>query len=289
MDLIIILIALAIMIAVMILFVSIRNIALTIPEDNRDYLDPLPPLLRFIWPLVKLVASNIGERVPVDELEKTAKILSRSGLDYLFSPEQFFALQFISSLFFSLSAGLVMHVLDAFNPVLLAASLAFGAIFPRISLTDQRKKREDLIIRALPTYLDFIVLAIEAGLNFSGALMQSVNKGPDGPLRHEFSRVLREIKAGKPKLDALRNLEQRLSIKEVSSLVIAIIQAESSGSSVGDTLRIQANQRRVERFQRAEKKALEAPVKLIFPLVAFIFPVTFLILAFPIAMKVVHM
>jgi tight adherence protein C len=166
--------------------------------------------------------------------------------------------------------------------------LLLGIIFPRISLSDQRKKREDKIIRALPVYLDFMVMAIEAGLNFIGAVHQSVKKGPDGPLKIELERVLREIKAGKPKLDAFRTMNERLNVREVSSFVSALAQAELTGASVGQTLKIQADQRRLERFQRAEKKALEAPVKLIFPLVAFIFPVTFIMLAFPIVMKFMH-
>lgn len=83
-------------------------------------------------------------------------------------------------------------------------------------------------------------------------------------------------------------MADRLQITEVNSLVSALAQAEKTGASLGSTLRIQADQRRVERFQRAEKKALEAPVKLVFPLIVFIFPVTFMILAFPIAMKFMY-
>jgi tight adherence protein C len=124
-------------------------------------------------------------------------------------------------------------------------------------------------------------MAVEAGMNLSGALAQSVEKGPDGPLRIEFQKVMRDVKAGMSRMESIRAMAERLGIREVTSFSSALAQAERPGASVGP----QADQRRVERFQRAEKLALEAPVKLVFPLVAFNFPTTFLVLAFPIVMK----
>ncbi|GAA5218210.1 type II secretion system F family protein [Corallincola platygyrae] len=276
------------MVATVLIIFGAYNVRKIMPREDREYLDPLPFLLRPIWPLVNLIATYFGERLPVDELERQAKMLQRSGLDYLFTPEQLFGIQVISAVCFSAGCWIVMSVLGnaGFLPVSLAA--LFGAVFPRISLGDYRKKREGNIIKHLPTYLDFLVLTVEAGLNLTAGLAQAVKKGPIGPLQYEFSRVLREIKAGKPKLDALRAMDDRLGVKEVSSFVSALVQAEKSGASIGDTLAIQAEQRRVERFQRAEKKALEAPVKLVFPLVAFIFPVTFIIIGFPIVMKFLY-
>ena len=117
--------------------------------------------------------------------------------------------------------------------------------------------------------------------------MQAVDKGPEGPLNVEVQKVLRDIKAGSGRIVALRNMSNRLEIKEISSLVSSLAQAEKSGSSIGETLRIQSDQRRVERFQRAEKLAMQAPVKLVGPLVLFIFPTTFIILFFPIATQMI--
>lgn len=120
-------------------------------------------------------------------------------------------------------------------------------------------------------------------MNLNSALMQAVEKGPPGPLNHEFQKVLRDIKAGVGKIEALRNMSERIDIREIRSLVSSLSHAEKSGSSVGETLRIQSEQRRTERFQRAEKLAMQAPVKLVGPLVLFIFPTTFIVLFFPIA------
>jgi tight adherence protein C len=112
-----------------------------------------------------------------------------------------------------------------------------------------------------------------------------MEKGPAGPLRHEFFMVVRDLRSGLPRADALRRMESRLQMLEITSFVGAVIQAEKMGARLGTALRAQAEQRRVERFQRAEKLAMEAPVKLIGPLMMFIFPVTFIVIGFPIAMK----
>ena len=99
-----------------------------------------------------------------------------------------------------------------------------------------------------------------------------MEKGPDGPLRREFEHMLRDLKSGLSRTEALRRLDERVEIREISNFVGVVIRADRMGSSMAAALRFQADQRRVERFQRAEKQAMEAPVKLVFPLLVFIFP-----------------
>ena len=130
-------------------------------------------------------------------------------------------------------------------------------------------------------------MCVEGGLNLQGALGQAMEKGPAGPLRNEFAVVLRDLRSGLSRADALRRMAERLDIQEITSFVSSIIQAEKMGASLASVLRVQSEQRRNERFQRAEKMAMEAPVKLVGPLVIFIFPVTFIVLGFPIVMKVI--
>ena len=158
-------------------------------------------------------------------------------------------------------------------------------MMPSIWLSDTRKRRDDAVIRTLPVYLDFLTMCVEAGLNLQGALGQAMEKATPGPLRNEFAVVLRDLRSGLSRSDALRRMAERLDIQEITSFVSSIIQAEKMGASLANVLRVQSDQRRNERFQRAEKQAMEAPVKLVFPLVIFIFPVTFIVLLFPIAMK----
>ena len=116
----------------------------------------------------------------------------------------------------------------------------------------------------------------------NGAICQAVDKGPAGPLRNEFALVLRDLRSGLTRIDALRRMDERTRIPQVANFVTAVVQADRMGGSLGATFRHQAEQRRTERFQLAEKQAMEAPVKLIFPLLVFIFPATFIILMFPI-------
>ena len=175
--------------------------------------------------------------------------------------------------------------LVAMMVLLFLLGLVLGYFYPDIWLSDVRGRRAKAVQRTLPSYLDFITMAVEAGLNMTGAISQAMDKGPPGPLKHEFYMVVRDLRSGLPRADALRRMEARLQMVEISSFVGTVIQAEKMGASLGAALRGQAEQRRVERFQRAEKLAMEAPVKLIGPLMMFIFPVTFIVLGFPIVMK----
>lgn len=256
-----------------------------VPEEDREFLDPLPKLLRMLWPLIRLVDYHICRLIPQALLAGPAEALRLSGLLYLMSPTQFVALCMVSLSFFGAFTVFVLSAADMFHWLALVGAALLGYIYPRIWLKDALKKRQKLIVKALPTYLDFLTMSVEAGLNMAGAISQAVAKGPAGPLKNEFAYVLRDLRSGLTRADALRRMEARVRIPQVSSFISAVIQAERMGASLGPTFRAQAEQRRIERFQIAEKLAMEAPVKLIFPLVAFIFPVTFLVLMFPIAMK----
>jgi tight adherence protein C len=163
--------------------------------------------------------------------------------------------------------------------------VVLGFFLPRIWLSDVQQRRVKAIQRTLPVYLDFVTMAVEAGLNMTGAINQAMEKGPSGPLRHEFFLVVRDLRSGLSRSEALRRMDARLGMSEITSFVGTVIQAEKMGARLGSALRAQSEQRRTERFQRAEKLAMEAPVKLIGPLMMFIFPVTFIVLGFPIAMK----
>lgn len=282
------LISAAIACAVGAVFVSLKRIRSDIHDDDRTYMDPLPPALRKIWPLVNLFAQNFGDYLPVEQVEQVRMTLRKAGVEYLMTPTQFIGVRVVSAVFFGLAGLMVMLMLEKGSILIPLGAMMLGYVFPLMKVNDLRKGREKQIVRALPTYLDYICMAVEAGMNLSGAIAQGVEKGPDGPLRLELQRVMRDVKAGMGRLDAIRAMSDRLNVREVTALVSSIAQAEKTGARLGPTLKIQADQRRTERFQRAEKLALEAPVKLIFPLVAFIFPTTFLVLGFPILMKFLY-
>lgn len=256
-----------------------------VPDEDREYLDPLPRILRLIWPLIRLVDYHICQLIPPKLLAGPAESLRLSGLLYLMSATQFIALCLISLTAFTVVTGIVLSSAGLFSWWWILGLAVLGYVYPRIWLKESLKKRQKLIVKALPTYLDFLTMSVEAGLNMAGAISQAVSKGPSGPLKNEFAFVLRDLRSGLTRAEALRRMEERVRVPQVSSFISAVVQAERMGASLGNTFRAQAEQRRNERFQIAEKLAMEAPVKLIFPLVAFIFPVTFLVLMFPIAMK----
>ena len=269
--------------------VSLYNIHAEAPVDDREYRDPLPPLLRLVWPTVRVFAHYMSAWMSPQQREKIQHRLQATGVDYLLTPEQYLGLRAVSALGWALLLGMVLHAVNRGSLILPLLAGAGGYFYPALWLRDMRLRRRRAMLKTLPVFLDFITLAVEAGLNLSGAIGQAVAKGPVGPLRQEFERMLRDLRAGVPRADALHRMAERVDMTEMSSLVSALVQAERVGASLGPTLRAQAEQRRAERFQRAEKLALEAPVKLIGPLVAFIFPVTFIILAFPVVVQLMQL
>ncbi len=272
-------------IAVLLTVLFLQRMYLMVGEDDRAYMDPLSWKLRLVWPAIQIIANFFCVFLPYEVMEHTDQRLQRTGVSYLLSAEQFIALRILVAVAAPIVVWLAMLGMEIWEPIWLVVAPLVGFLLPDIWLNDTRKRRESDVIRTLPVYLDFITMCVEAGLNFQGALTQAMEKAPPGALRNEFAIVLRDMRSGLARADSLRRMSERLDINEITSFVSAIIQAEKMGASLANVLRVQAEQRRSERFQRAEKMAMEAPVKLVAPLIIFIFPVTFIILGFPIIMK----
>jgi tight adherence protein C len=282
---------LSIGISVLLLAYLLQKVTGEVERDERDYMDPLPPMLALIWPLVLLVSNTLVQFYSNRYLDQLDSRLQKTGVSYMVNAEQFVAMRYVGALIaFVIGLILVMAVPPKQGTLLILLGLAAGGfMFPLVWLADTRKRREKQVIRTLPVFLDFITMSVEAGLNLTGAVQQAMNKGPDGPLKNEFNIIMRDIRSGVTRAEAMKRMAARLDIPDITSFVNAMVQAERMGSSMAKTLRLQSEQRRTERFQRAEKQAMQAPVKLIFPLVAFIFPVTFIVLGFPIMMKFMAM
>lgn len=266
---------------------SIYRIFAAVPEEDRTYLDRPPSGFRILWPLIQLLVHYLGGKLSMSYRLQMQARLRAAGVDYSLSPEQFFAGKLLSGLIVFLFAALLLAMLGSFSWFVVLFIAVGGFFYPNLWLRETTQKRQKQILRALPFYLDIITLAVEAGTNLTGAFNQAVQKGPEGPLKLEINRVLREVRAGKGRTDALRSMADRVNMTAINTLVSSLIQAEQMGSSLGPVLRAQADQRRIERFQRAEKLAMEAPVKLLGPLIMFIFPNFFVVLIFMLLSKAV--
>jgi tight adherence protein C len=261
-----------------------------VPDEDRTYRDRPPPAFRMAWWPIHRLCFLIGPTLPAAWRTRLHGRLRAAGFDYAVSAEQFVASQVVAAMAAAAFLAFVLNAWGIERPwPWIGCAVLLGWIYPAIWLRDQVLARKREVLKTLPFFLDVVTLCVEAGLNLTGAFQQATAKGPPGPLRTELARVLRDVRAGKPRADALRTMADRLDAPAVNNLVSALIQAEAMGMNLGPILRAQAEQRRTERFARAEKLAMEAPVKLLLPLIAFIFPCTFLVLGFPIVMKFMRM
>lgn len=226
---------------------------------------------------------------PRYEKRISRKVINAGGLSGL-NPEEFLSMQQLSCFGFTVFGLILINFLR--KSVGLDASYLYvvlfaigGFFFPESWLRDQVKKRHFKIIRELPYNMDLLTLSVEAGLDFQAAVGTVCQKGKQGPLVEEFSLMLKHLRVGKTRDEALRMMADRVGLPQLSSFIAALIQADRMGTSLGKVLRIQSTQMRIERTQRAEKLANEAPVKMLFPLIACIFPTVFMVLFGPIVFQ----
>jgi len=285
-HLMILMIAGAAAISVLLIFWLSTRLIKVVPPQDRTWNDPPPLGYQIVWWPIQWVAFYVRPFITENSREMRLIQLKQAGLDYALDPAQLLSGRIIWASVFALVIYWIANSFHFFSIALIVFALFLGFYFPAIWLGDLIKLRRKQMIKTLPFFLDIITLCVESGLNINSALQQAVSKGPKGVLQSEFQRVLRDIRAGSNRSDAFRSMAQRLNHTAITNLTSVIIQAEASGMSLGPILRAQSEQRRNERFTSAEKIAMEAPVKLLFPLIVFIFPCVFIILLFPIVMKI---
>jgi len=258
-----------------------------VPDEDRSFLDRPAKGFRYVWPLITAVEHHWGPYFTDANKRAVYYRLRTAGKEYSIKPEQFIAAKIVSAFVFGIFSFAFLSMLGS-SAIILALIGAFGGYYyPELWIRESASQRKSDILKRLPFYLDIITLAVEAGTNLTGGITQAVAKSGDSPLRSELSRVLRDIRAGKTRAESLRAMADRAGSPALVGVVSSMIQAERSGSSLGPILRAQADQIRSERFLKAEKQAMEAPVKLLGPLVMFIFPCTFIVLGFLVMSKAI--
>jgi tight adherence protein C len=165
--------------------------------------------------------------------------------------------------------------------------LGIGYLVPEFWLGGRIKARQKVILKMIPDTLDLLTISVRAGLGFDAALAKVVEKLP-GALTDEFRRALAEVRVGKARRDALRDMIPRTNVQPLSNFIGAIIQAETLGVSISKVLQVQSEQLRIERRQRAEEQAAKAPIKMLFPLVGCIFPSLFIVILGPAIISIVQ-
>ncbi len=167
---------------------------------------------------------------------------------------------------------------------LACVAFSLGLLAPRWHLRQRGVRRQQAIFRDLPYTIDLLTVVVEAGHDFGMALAKVTEKIPPGPLKEELARTMSELRLGRPRREALRELAARVNLHELSTLAMALIQTDQLGASLGPALRVQADELRQARARRAERLALEAPVKMLVPLLGCIFPAVFIVLLLPIGL-----
>ncbi len=240
------------------------------------------------WICAILWSSNVSSLVTWNQRRIGTLLLTRAGYPH-WRVGQLYLLKFIGC---GVGAVLPAAILSysqqwgdwrAINLIALLICAVHGYGYPSMFLRTQARKRQSSMLRDMPPFLDLIVLGLDSGLNLQASLQLALQYSRPGALHSEWARVLYDIRAGQPRAHALAQLAVRTDMTSVRQLVSAICQAESTGFSVGLIIRGFSDQHRAERLMKIEKLAMQAPVKMLFPMALCIFPCTFLVLGIPVA------
>ncbi len=242
----------------------------------------IPFLIKIMLPFRRNVMFLVNAK-SFDLIRQQSEIqLTMAGFDQNLKTQDFVAVKILSMIF-----GLGFFILSSFviSPLY---SLILGGlliVYPALWVRSAGKKRHFMIMKALPNVLDLLTLSVAAGKDFLTSMRDITARRNNDALNEELMRTLHEIQIGKKRSVALNDLCNRVRLSDLTTVMSAIIKAEELGVSVGDILKIQSDLLRSKRFSRAEKLANEAPVKILFPMVIFIFPVVFIILLAPLSMQ----
>jgi tight adherence protein C len=247
-----------------------------------------PFFQRAMHPVLTGLANRTKKLLPAEKEALLQARLAMAGNPGKLTSAEFLALQYMMSAFLAAAAfgaGVSSSGLAQFQIILLTIGAAIsGNILPAIWLNGKIAERKQNIQHELPDSLDLLTVSVDAGLGFDAAL-QTVTEKSNGVLAKEFKRMLLEITKGKSRREALKHLAARCQVNDLSSFVGALVQADQLGVSISNVLRLQAEHMREKRRQYAQERGMKAPVKMLIPLVFFIFPTIFIVLLGPAAIQ----
>ena len=243
---------------------------------------------RVVMPMMRRLGDLFSRFTPQHVLEQTRIRLEMAGNPGRMDASTFMVIHFVSAALFGgiifLVSLLAKKMAMPTKLLIVLGMTLLGYFFPDLWIRSKINGRQKQVRKAMPDALDLLTICVEAGLGFD-ASMSKVSEKWDNELSLAFARVIKEIQLGKLRRDALRDMSERLGIAEMTSFVAAVIQSEMLGVSMAKVLRIQSDQMRLKRRQRAEEEAHKAPIKMVFPMVLIIFPALIIVLMAPAGMS----
>ncbi len=251
----------------------------------------LPFTERFIRPALDKLGSLLTSRMAKNRQIVLQNKLNLAGRPYGLSVNAFEVLKYIAAFVVGVVAFLLTGLLgiQSFPVRLIGIGLgaALGRYLPDVWLNNKIKGRQKELRLALPNALDLLTISVEAGLGFDAAIGRLTEKFKNA-LSDEFAQVLNEIRLGRPRLEALDDMGRRSGVEELHTFIQALIQSEQLGVGIAKVLRIQSEEIRRRRRQRAEEQAAQAPLKMLFPMIGCIFPTLFIVLMGPAVIIIIH-
>jgi tight adherence protein C len=241
---------------------------------------------RILLPLIRATSRFMARFTPQRTVEETRHKLDLAGRPNNWGPTEFLGIRALAGL---LLAGLTFIVTMLTGSALIRQLLfvpvmgLLGFFLPVLWLGYRIRRRQEEIVKTLPDALDLLTISVEAGLPFDGA-MQRVAEKWDNELSRAFEWMLQEMRVGKSRREALRAMADRIEVPDMTSFVAALVQADQLGISIAKILRVQSEQMRIKRRQRAEEKAQQAPVKMLIPMTFLIFPAILVVILGPAAL-----
>ena len=251
-------------------------------EDARH----IPVFFRIFLPFTPNFRRLCSSESLAGTMKKLREQLAMAGYEQVLTAEQFMTVRILFG-----ALGVLFTILFFASDNAMAGILVLfcAVLYPQVWLRSLITKRHLQILKALPNVLDLLTLSVEAGKDFVTALRDILGRRPADELGLELRKALHEIQLGRPRQTALKEMTQRVRQPELTSVMNAIVQSDELGVSIGQVLRIQAEQLRAKRFARAEKLASEAPVKILFPVALLIFPAVFTVVIAPMLMRALEM
>ncbi len=260
------------------------------PQSVEEYELSLPFSQRFLLPILRAVGSRIAKRAPQERMNQLRRRLALAGNPGNLSAPEFLAIRSVAAILMGPLLGGFLFIAGQGTTFVLGGLVlgaAIGYYYPNAYVSRKVKDRQKAIERGLPDAIDLLTICVEAGLAFDLSLKRVTEKWQT-PLTEEFARVLTDMRLGRARRDALKDMVERTGVEDLAALVSAIIQADQLGIGIVQVLRVQSEQLRTRRRQRAEEQAQKAPVKIIFPMVLFIFPAIYVVVLGPAIPKIME-